>query len=102
MTANVLKRKLSLRIKRKRRIRANISGCPACPRISIFKSNRTIYVQAIDDVNGSTICASSGKSLNLKANKAGATELAKDFAAKLKDKKSNKVFLTETAICITA
>ena len=87
MTANVLKRKLSLRIKRKRRIRANISGCPACPRISIFKSNRTIYVQAIDDVNGSTICASSGKSLNLKANKTGATELAKDFAAKLKDKK---------------
>ena len=88
MTANVLKRKLSLRIKRKRRIRANLVGCASCPRISIFKSNRTIYVQAIDDVSGTTICASSGKSLNLKANKEDAAKLAKDFAEKLK---SNKI-----------
>lgn len=86
MTANVLKRKIALRIKRKRRIRAKISGCSSCPRVSIFKSNRTIYVQAIEDVNNTTLCASSGKTLGIKANKEGAVALAKDFAKKLKDK----------------
>ena len=86
MTANVLKRKISLRIKRKRRIRAKISGTPTCPRISIFKSNRTIYAQVIDDVAGKTLCAASGKTLGVKANKEGAATLAKDLAAKLKDK----------------
>ena len=86
MTANVLKRKLSLRIKRKRRIRANLVGCASCPRISIFKSNRTIYAQVIDDVAGKTLCAASGKTLGVKANKEGAATLAKDLAAKLKDK----------------
>lgn len=91
MTANVLKRKLALRAKRKRRIRANISGCVNIPRVSIFKSNRTIYVQAIEDVNCATLCASSGKALGIKANKEGAATLANDFAAKLKDKGINEV-----------
>lgn len=91
MTANVLKRKISLRIKRKRRVRANISGSVTLPRVSIFKSNRTIYVQAIDDVNGATLCASSGKTLGLKANKADAAKLAKDFAEKLKSAKISEV-----------
>ena len=86
MTQNVLKRKRALKARRKRRIRANISGCETCPRISVFKSNRTIYAQAIDDVSSSTICASSGKVLNLKANKEGAASLAKDLASKLRDK----------------
>lgn len=91
MTANVLKRKIALRAKRKRRIRANISGCSNCPRVSIYKSNRTIYVQAIEDINCTTLCSSSGKVLGLKANKQGAGDLAKDFAAKLKDKGINEV-----------
>ncbi|CZE46093.1 50S ribosomal protein L18 [Campylobacter geochelonis] len=86
MTANVYKRKISLRIKRKRRIRAKISGCATCPRVSIFKSNRTVYAQVINDVNSTTLCASDGKVLSLKANKEGAKALAKDLAAKLKDK----------------
>lgn len=86
MRANVLRKKISLRIKRKKRIRAKISGIVTCPRISIFKSNRAIYVQAIEDVNNTTLCSSSGKVLGLKANKEGAIALAKDFADKLKGK----------------
>lgn len=86
MTTNVLKRKIAVRTKRKRKIRANISGCANRPRISIFKSNRTLYVQAIEDINNTTICASSGKVLGIKANKEGATTLAKDFSDKLKAK----------------
>lgn len=83
MVANVLKRKISLRIKRKRRIRAKISGTATCPRISVFRSNRTLYVQAIDDTNGVTICASDGRKVGVKANIEGAKVIAKDFAAKL-------------------
>ncbi len=86
MVANVLKRKIALRQKRKRRIRAKISGTPACPRVSIFRSNRTLYVQVIDDVAGHTLCASDGHKLGIKANKAGAAALAKDLFGKLSSK----------------
>ncbi|PSM53172.1 50S ribosomal protein L18 [Campylobacter blaseri] len=91
MTENVLKRKLSLRLKRKKRIRAKISGSADCPRVSIFKSNRTIYAQAIEDVNSTTLCTSDGKVLGIKSNKDGAVVLAKDLAAKLKEKGIEKV-----------
>ncbi|EJP76243.1 MULTISPECIES: 50S ribosomal protein L18 [Campylobacter] len=87
MTAKVLKRKLALRIKRKRRIRGKISGVATTPRVSIFKSNRTIYVQAIDDVTATTIAAADGRKLGIKANKQGAAILAKEFASALKAKK---------------
>lgn len=91
MRANILKRKLSLRDKRKKRIRAKISGLVTCPRVSIYKSNRNIYAQAIDDATGTTLCASDGKVLGLKANKESAVALAKDLANKLKDKKIEQV-----------
>lgn len=86
MTSNVLKRKLALRAKRKIKIRSQISGCATTPRVSIFKSNRNLFVQAIDDANSVTICASSGVKLGIKSNKEGAAVLAKDFAAKLNEK----------------
>ena len=93
MVANVLKRKIALRIKRKKRIRAKISGCESCPRVSIFKSNRTLYAQVINDVTGTTICASNGGKLGIKANKAGGQALAKDLAEKMKGAKiENAVF----------
>ncbi|MGP1485740.1 MAG: 50S ribosomal protein L18 [Campylobacter sp.] len=87
MTANVLKRKLALRVKRKKRIRAKISGTEALPRISIFKSNRTLYVQAIDDVKGVTLASADGRKLGVKASKDGAKALAVEFAKTLKSKK---------------
>lgn len=93
MRANLLKRKLELRIKRKKRIRAKISGTAALPRISVFKSNRTLYVQAIDDVKAHTLLALDGKKLNIKANKEGAKTLGAEFAKLLKAKKvSEAVF----------
>lgn len=91
MRQNILKRKLNLRLKRKRRVRAKISGTSDLVRVSIFKSNRAIYVQAIDDVNGVTLASIDGNKLGLKANIAGAKELAKQFAQNLKDKNLNKI-----------
>ena len=39
------------------RIRKVISGTAAMPRMSVFRSNKQIYVQFIDDVNGVTLAA---------------------------------------------
>ncbi|TDP00947.1 50S ribosomal protein L18 [Flavobacterium sp. 245] len=43
------------------RIRKTISGSAAKPRLSVFRSNKEIYAQIIDDVNGVTILAASSR-----------------------------------------
>ena len=45
------------RLKRRRRVRAKISGTAERPRISVFRSNRGISAQLIDDVSGRTLAA---------------------------------------------
>ena len=91
MRANILKRKLALRVKRKKRVRADISGTSERPRVSFFKSNKFMYAQAIDDVNGVTLASVDGKKLGFNASKASATEVAKVFAETLKAKNLTKV-----------
>ncbi|MDR0579690.1 MAG: 50S ribosomal protein L18 [Campylobacteraceae bacterium] len=86
MREKVLENKLKLRVKRKRRIRAKISGTQDFPRVSVFRSNRYFYAQAIDDINGVTLASVDGKKLSLKANTKDAVELAKIFSQALKDK----------------
>lgn len=91
MRQSIQKQKLSLRIKRKKRVRGKIFGTSECPRASIFKSNRALYVQAIDDTNKITLASANGNKLGLKSNKEGAKELAKIFADSLKAKKIETV-----------
>ncbi|HEY1834063.1 MAG TPA: 50S ribosomal protein L18 [Solirubrobacteraceae bacterium] len=45
------------RLKRRRRVRAKISGTETRPRVSVFRSNRGIAAQLVDDVSGRTIAA---------------------------------------------
>ena len=45
----------------KNRIRKIVSGTPARPRLSVFRSNRDIYVQVIDDMAGVTLVSASSK-----------------------------------------
>jgi large subunit ribosomal protein L18 len=45
------------RLKRRRRVRAKVSGTPQRPRISVFRSNQGICAQLIDDVAGRTLAA---------------------------------------------
>ena len=45
------------RLKRRRRVRAKITGSAERPRISVFRSNRGIFVQLVDDVAGRTLAA---------------------------------------------
>jgi large subunit ribosomal protein L18 len=91
MTAKNIKNKAAKRVQRKRRIRANISGCAAKPRVSVFRSNRYLSVQAIDDMACTTLAAGHTKPLGLKANKEGAAALGEAFAKTLKDAGINEV-----------
>jgi large subunit ribosomal protein L18 len=45
------------RLKRRRRVRAKIRGSAERPRISVFRSNRGIFAQLIDDESGSTLAS---------------------------------------------
>lgn len=45
------------RKRRKRRIRGKISGTAECPRLTVFRSNKHIYAQVIDDNDGRTLAA---------------------------------------------
>ena len=53
------------RVKRHQRIRKQISGTPECPRLSVFRSNKHIEVQVIDDVNQKSLVSSSTVQLNV-------------------------------------
>jgi large subunit ribosomal protein L18 len=89
--AKDLVKRNSLRLRRKRRIRGNISGCTEVPRLSIFKSNRYFYAQAIDDVTGTTLAAVDSRALKLSVNKENVVKVAVLLAETLKSKNIESV-----------
>lgn len=69
MTTN---KKASGRVKRALRVRHNLKrGSAACPRMTVFKSNRHLAVQLIDDEAGRTIAGISTSSSSLRGTEAG-------------------------------
>ena len=58
-------------------IRKKISGTPAKPRLSVFRSNTDIYAQLIDDVNGNTLAAASSKDKSIVVQKGNKSEKSK-------------------------
>ncbi|HSQ43862.1 MAG TPA: 50S ribosomal protein L18 [Ginsengibacter sp.] len=69
--------KVSARQKIRYRIRKKISGSAQKPRLSVFRSNRDIYVQLIDDANGVTLAAASSKQADIAAQKVNKVEKSK-------------------------
>jgi large subunit ribosomal protein L18 len=63
------------RERRKLRIRRKISGTPAKPRLSVFRSAKHIYAQVVDDAAGSTLAHASTLSKDVRAGIAEATKL---------------------------
>jgi len=61
--------KVSRRLKIKKRVRAKISGTPESPRMTVFRSNKQIYVQIIDDKAGKTLVSASSLKMEEKVNK---------------------------------
>jgi len=77
------------RLKRKFRIKKKIVGTSERPRMSVFRSNRHLYVQVIDDAKGMTIASAADveKELSsLKPNVANAEKLGEAIGAKLKER----------------
>ena len=70
------------------RIRAKIKGTEKYPRLSIFRSNKYIYAQLIDDLNGKTLVSVSDIKIN-KKNKLNKTEKAKEIGFSLAKKAIN-------------
>jgi len=64
------------RIKIKARVRGKINGTAECPRLTVFRSNKQIYAQVIDDLSGKTLASASSLKMEEKLPK-------KEIAAKV-------------------
>lgn len=71
------KNKLNRRTKIKFRIRKRISGTADQPRLSVFRSNKFIYAQLINDLDGKTIVSASSGNKDIGEKKLTKTEAAK-------------------------
>ncbi len=60
----------------KMRIRKVLTGTAECPRLSVFRSNKEIYVQLVDDLSGKTLLSASSKAKEIAAQKGTKTEKA--------------------------
>ncbi len=78
------KQKISRRVRIRKSIRAKINGTADKPRMSVYRSNKQIYVQLIDDVNGITLAAASSQLVD--ANGKDKTAVAKEVGAVIAEK----------------
>ena len=81
------------RVRRHARVRAKISGTAEAPRLCVYRSNKNIEAQLIDDVKGVTLVSSSSMSLKLEngSNIEAAKLVGKDIAEKAVAKGLKKV-----------
>ena len=83
------------RVARHKRVRKNLSGTPEMPRLCVFRSNKNISAQIIDDVNGVTLVSASTLDKELKAqieyggNKEAARQVGEAVAKRALEKHFN-------------
>jgi len=82
-----------LRTRRKMRIRKKISGTELRPRLSVFRSDKHVYAQVIDDLKGATLVSISSfeKGTNRRASIPVCNELGKKLAERCKAKNINAI-----------
>jgi large subunit ribosomal protein L18 len=90
MSINKEKRRLKIR----KSIRAKISGTKERPRVSVFKSNKAVYAQIIDDMSGNTMVSCS--SVEIKKFGKNNVESSKEVGLKLAEKAKKKGILKST------
>jgi len=77
--------KTKRRLRIRRSIRNKVSGTSQRPRLSVFRSNKFIYAQLIDDVNGVTLASSSSSTIEgegTSTKSVASTSVGRDIAAK--------------------
>ena len=70
------KQKQTLRLRRHRRVRKRVTGTPERPRLAVFRSNKHISAQVIDDVGGRTLAAAGTVEGDLRAGTTGNKDAA--------------------------
>lgn len=79
------------RSRRRAKIRSQIKGTGNCPRLSVFRSNKGMYLQLVDDENGKTLASAGSRGEKSRKNKTEqAFLLGKMLASKAKEAKINK------------
>jgi len=86
-----MKKKDEKRIRLKKKIRAKIFGTTECPRLSVFRSNKFIYAQVIDDQKRKTLVQSSDIKIKKGTKIERAKEVGKMIAGACKEIKISKV-----------
>ncbi len=92
--SKALREKRTRRIKRKRRIRGRVRGTAERPRLTVFRSNRHLYAQIVDDTAGATVASISslaGDAKGLKPTVEDAAKMGEMLGAELKKKKIETV-----------
>ena len=84
-------KKINSRIRRHTRIRSHLAGTETCPRLSVFKSNRYIYAQIINDEKGMTLAAADSRNVKKGTLMEKATKVGEVIATVAKKKKVEKV-----------
>ncbi len=82
-----IKEKQVKRLQRKRHVRKRISGTAERPRLTVFKSNKNLSIQVIDDIKGSTLVSASTLEKDLSSVKTtveGGTQLGKVIGERMK------------------
>lgn len=84
------------RIRRHARVRKTVFGTPERPRLSVFRSLNEIYVQVIDDVDGSTLASASSvdKELRAQAGSLNKTQQAHLIGKAVAERAKNKGITT--------
>lgn len=80
-------KKIDKNIKRQQRhirVRGKISGIAECPRLCVYRSNKNIYAQLIDDVKGNTLCSASSVEKDFEGG--SNAEAAKEVGRKIAEK----------------
>lgn len=79
------------RNRRHNRIRTRLSGTPSRPRLAVFKSNRYVYVQLIDDTTATTLACADSRKQDGKTLTDRAIQVGKTIAQIAKEKGVNEI-----------
>ena len=84
-------KKVERRIKIKYRIRKSVNGTAERPRMSVFRSNKQIYVQIINDLTGKTLASASSLGMEVMPKKEQAAKVGELVAKKAQEAGVEKV-----------
>ena len=90
------------RLRRHRRVRGKVRGTAERPRLAVYRSNRGIFAQLVDDDTGKTIVSASWTGLGFKGDKTGqAREVGKKLAAAAKERRDRDAWSSTAPVTCT-